>query len=134
MTRRPWILAVAALLLHGAACGRDSSAPVQVQPRTLRVSLTTPNPDDGAILFEVSGPAIDAIAGANPSHRLFARRLASTSVRAVVVGPLASGTVATIEVPDVGAAGLYTATLTEVVDRQNQLRAQLGGYVLSVAQ
>ncbi|MGH7537882.1 MAG: hypothetical protein ACREMF_04560 [Gemmatimonadales bacterium] len=129
MTRKLWILAAAALLLAGTDCG-DSGSPAQ--PGTLRVSLTTPNTDDGAILFEVSGPAIDTMAPVNASYRLFTRRIGTTTVRAVLAGPVASGTVATLEVPDVGAAGSYTATVTEVVDRQNQLRP-LSGYQLQVA-
>jgi hypothetical protein len=131
MMRKLWILAAAALLLDGAACGRDASSPAQ--PRTLRVSLATPNTDDGAILFEVSGPAIDAVAPGNASYRLFTRRIGSTTVRAVVAGPVANGILVTLNVPDVGAAGTYTAGVTEVVDRHNQLRSQLSGYLLSVA-
>jgi len=131
MTRKLWILAAAVLLLDGAACGGESSSPAQ--PGTLRVSLTTPNTDDGAILFEVSGPAIDTIVPVNASYRLFTRRIGSTTVRSVLAGPVANGTVATLEVPDVGAAGSYTATVTEVVDRQNQVRSPLTGYQLQVA-
>jgi hypothetical protein len=130
MTRKLWILAAAALLLDGTACG-DSGSPAQ--PGTLRVSLTTPNIDDGAILFEVSGPAIDTITAVNASYRLFTRRIGNTTVRVVLAGAVASGTVAVFEVPDVDAAGSYTATLTEVADRQNQLRLQLNGYQLQVA-
>jgi hypothetical protein len=127
------ILAVAALLLDGAACGNDSSSPTPAQTRTLRVSLATPNTNDGAILFEVSGPAIGAVAAVNGSYRLFTRPVGSTTVRAVVAGPVANGTLVTVIVPDGSAANSYAATVTEVVDRQNQLRPQLSGYVLSVA-
>ncbi len=130
MNRRLWILAVAALLLDSTGCG-DSGSPTR--PGTLRVSLTTPHSDDGAMLFEVNGPAIDTMAPVNASYRLFTRRIGTTAVRAVLAGPLAAGTVVTLEVPDIGAAGSYTATLAEVVDRQNQVRPSLGGYGLSVA-
>ena len=131
MTRKLCILAAAVLLLDGAACGGDSTPPAQ--PGPLRMSLTTPNTDDGAILFEVSGPAIDTLAPVNASYRLSTRRIGNTTVRAVLAGPVAGGTLAILEVPDIGAASSYTATVIEVADRQNQLRSQLTGYQLQVA-
>jgi len=41
--------------------------------------------------------------------------------------------VATLHVPDVGAAARYTTTVLEVADRQDALRASLAGYALTVA-
>jgi hypothetical protein len=123
------ILAAAALLLDGAACAGDPGSPGQ--PGTLRVSLTTPNTDDCAIAFEVRGSAIDTITTMNASYRLFTRRIGKTTVRAVLAGSVAGGTLAILSVPDVGAVGSYAATMTEVVDRQNQLRL-LNGYQLQV--
>lgn len=129
MKGRLWILAAAALLLDGAACAGDPGSPAQ--PGTLRVSLTTPNTDDGAIVFEVSGRAIDTITVMSASYRLFTYRIGSTAVRAVLAGPVAGGTLAILKVPDVGAAASYTATVTEVVDRQNQPQL-LNGYQVQV--
>ena len=132
MSRVRWILVMAAALAVGAACADD---PTGGAPRagTLIVRLATPHADDGAMLFEVSGPSIESATAANASLRLFTRREGSSTVAGVVVGALASGAVVTLQVPDVGAAAGYTARVLEVADRQDALRASLTGYALTVA-
>ena len=126
-----WISAMVAALLAGAACSDDptGSAP---GAGTLMVRLTTPHADDGAMLFEVSGPAIDSALSTNPSLRLFTQRVDGSRVVGVVMGAVAPGAVVALRVPDVGAAGQYTARVLEVADRQDALRASLTGYALTV--
>jgi hypothetical protein len=96
---------------------------------TLR--LTTPHTDDGAMLFEVSGPPIDSATAANASLQLFTRRVGDSTIVGVVAGVVAGGAVVTLHVPDAGAAAEYTARVLEVADRQNLLRASLAGYALT---
>jgi len=130
-SRRTFVM-LAALSL-GAACSNDpaGSAP---GPRagTLTVRLTTPHGDDGAMTFELRGPAIDTAMVVDPSLRLFTRRESDSRVVGAVVGPLANGAVIRLQVPDVSAAG-YTANVLEVADRQDVLRFSLEGYALTVA-
>jgi hypothetical protein len=85
------------------------------------------------MLFEVSGPAIDSALATNPSLRLFAQRVDGSRVVGVVMGAVAPGAVVALRVPDVGAAGQYTARVLEVADRQDALRASLTGYALTVS-
>lgn len=132
MSRARWILALVAALSIGAACSSDSTGGA-AQPGTLTLRLATPHADDGAMTFDVSGPAIDSVIVANASLRLFTRREGGSTVSGAVVGALAEGTVVTLHVPDVGAAAGYTARVLEVADRQNALRASLTGYALTVA-
>ncbi|HUL03702.1 MAG TPA: hypothetical protein VLV16_10780 [Gemmatimonadales bacterium] len=117
------------ILLLGAALGcLDNGA----TPGTLKVKLTTPNAGDGAILFTVSGPAPLRSAAAAPSLRLFNEPLAAVN-RFAVTGPLTTGTVITIEVPDISRASAYTATIEQVAATNYQLRPSLVGYSLTVA-
>ena len=134
MSGSRWIFAMVAVLAMGAACSGDSTGG-DAQPGVLTVRLTTPRGDDGAMTFEVSGPAIDSVIVVDASLRLFTRRdgTGGSTVSGVVVGALADGTVLTLHVPDVGAAAGYTARVLEVADRQNALRASLAGYALTVA-
>ncbi len=127
MRRASWFIAVVALL--SAACS-DATTSAGTGAGTLVVRLTTPHADDGALLFSVSGPRIDSITVSAGSIRLFTRR-GGDSIVAAVVGPLANGAVVHLHVPDVGATG-YTATVMEVADREDALRASLAGYALIV--
>ena len=126
-----WIFAMIAVLLLDVACSNDATGG-DTLAGTLTVRLTTPHADDGAMTFQVSGPPIDSALAINGSVRLFTRREDGSTVVGVVVGALADGAVITLHVPDVGAAARYTATVLEVADRQDALRAALTGYALTV--
>lgn len=131
MSRSRWILAIVTALSVGTACSSDKPAGPATQAGTLTVRLTTPNADDGAVLFELSGSPIDSALAANASLRLFTRRADGSKVVGAVLGALNNGAVVTLRVPNAGATG-YTARVIEVADRQNALRASLTGYALTV--
>lgn len=126
-----WVFAIIAILVLGVACSNDATGG-QMQAGTLTLRLTTPHADDGAMTFQVSGAPIDSAVAINGSLRLFTRREGRSTVVGAVVGALGNGAVITLDVPDVGAAARYTATVLEVADRQDALRASLTGYVLTV--
>ena len=84
------------------------------------------------MLLELRGPSIHALASANSSWQLYSDT-SGTTIRGVVAGNLTTGGLMTFQVPDVGAAASYTATIVDVADRQNKLRAGLTGYTLVVA-
>ncbi len=143
MRRLNWyaITAAAVALAVGLACGGDgggggnggTTGPTVPVPGTLVVSLTTPNSDDGAILFSISGGGISAPTAVASSDLLFFRATGTSSLNAVVVGNIAAGPVLRFGVPDVGQVSSYTASITEVADRNNALRTSLSGYVLSIS-
>ena len=124
--------ALAAALL-GAACAGDTTGNgMPAGSGTLIVRLTTTHDDDGAVLFELSGPPIDSVVALNASLQVFTRRANDSTIVGAVVGVVANGAVVTLRVPDVGAAAQYAARVVEVADRQNVLRASLTGYGLTV--
>lgn len=131
--RRVCMLFALAVLFFGVACADDSTGTGgPPQAGTLILRLTTPHADDGAVLFELSGPPIDSVVAVSASLRLFMRRASDSTIVAAVVGDIADGAVVTLRVPDVGAAAGYTARVLDVADRQNALRASLTGYALTV--
>lgn len=133
MNRARMLVALTAVFL-GAACADDSTGTGgPPHAGTLIVRLTTTHTDDGAVLFELSGPPIDSVVALSASLQLFTRRANDSTIVAAVVGVVANGAVVTLRVPDVGAAAGYTARVLEVADRQNVLRASLAGYALTVA-
>lgn len=131
MSRPAWVLAVGAVLWVSAAC---SASPTDDGARagSVMLYLTTPRSDDGAVVFEVSGPLIEDATAADASTRLFTRRSDASTITGVVVGVLATGAVVRLQVPDVGVRAEYVARVLEVADRQNALRPSLVGYTLTV--
>ena len=131
MSRSRWIFAMVAALSVGTACS-DNPTSGSARAGTLTLRLTTPHADDGAMTFEVRGAPIDGATAVDASLRLFTRRVDGSTMVGAAVGNLANGAVVTLHVPDVGAPARYTATVLEVADRQDALRASLAGYALAV--
>lgn len=133
MTRR-MKMAMAGTLFLGLGCnysptyggGSGSSGEL-----TLR--LTTPHPDDGAVLFEVVGAPVESSVAANGALRLFTRRDGNNRLVGALIGDVNAGAVVRLRVPDAGAAAGYQARVLEVADRHNLLRQSLAGYGMMVA-
>lgn len=130
MNRMTWKLLLVSGLMAATACSNDPTASTPRQG-TLRLRLTTPHSNDGAMLFKLHGRSIDSVLTGNPTLQLFTRRVDDSTVAGALVGMVAGGDVMTLEVSDANPAG-YTATVTEVADRNNELRASLEGYGLTV--
>ena len=156
ITIRTLVHSVRALLLSGAAgltlsCGGSGgdrtptqpppeqpttptqpTAPVAV-PGTLTVRLVTPNADDGAILFDITGPAPPADITAAVQGAVVHSRLVGNTTRVAVFGALASGALVRFSVPDVNAAPQFTGQVTEASDRASTLRTSITGYQIVIA-
>lgn len=128
------IFAMVAALSAGAACTDDLNTPTGggARPGVVILHLATPNADDGAVLFEVSGAAIDSAVAINASLRLFTRRVGDSTVVGALAGAVATGAVVRLYVADVVAAAASTVRVLEVADRQDALRSSLTGYALAV--
>ncbi|KPK59517.1 MAG: hypothetical protein AMS21_09905 [Gemmatimonas sp. SG8_38_2] len=124
------VIGLALGLVAGIACS-DDETPAGPTAGTLSVTLATPNMDDGAILFEVTGPDIVAVTVTVPELYTHVGRDGST-LTIVVVGDIASGLLVGFDVPDVGAVASYGATVLQVADRTNAPRGALSGYNLTV--
>ena len=130
MTRARWMFAMVAALFVSVSCSDQPTNPGS-GPGTLAVRLTTPHGDDGAMTFQVNGPSIES-ASVNGSLQLFTLRVNDSTLVGAVIGTLANGAIITLHVPDGSVAAAYTATLREVADREDALRASLAGYALTV--
>jgi hypothetical protein len=120
------VTALAALLL---TCGKGD--PVQPPtPGWVNLRLTTPNTDDGGILFVVSGPQVDSVRSAFANT--FLRREGAGSVRVVIVGSLSAGVIGQVLVPDTRAAAGYSATVVEVAARGTFAQRAVNGYAVTV--
>lgn len=127
--RRSSLMTVVALLC--TSCGDSTPTAVQV-PGALVVSLSTPNSDDGAILISISGGGIGSPSAESSTHVFYSRATSPLATNAAVVGNITSGPLLRFNVPDVGRASSYVATISQVADRDNDLRATLTGYALRI--
>jgi hypothetical protein len=129
MKRSHRLLALVAVLSLWTAC---SDEPMST-PRAgaLFLNLATPHADDGAVIFVITGPAIDSATVDKSSLRLFTRRSNGT-LAGIVVGAVGAGPIVRLHVPDVGAAAGYSAQVIEVADRQDALRTSLVEYAMTV--
>ena len=134
MTARRLAPVLAVLTAVLSACGDAGMgvAPEAPQPGVLTVTLTTPFPDDRAMLITVSGPDETTSVAAAGSGYTVHTRAGGTTFRAAVFGRLSSGPLVRFAVPDVNRAPAYRATIQEVVDPSSAIRPSTSGYVLAI--
>jgi hypothetical protein len=116
----------------GTTCQLNVTKDVTASPRfaavavSLNVSLATPNADDGAIVFTISGPSINGFTPAAGVELVESRVTASGTTTSTVLarGTLATGVIGTVSVRGVNADGPYTAQVREVAARASGMYAQ----------
>jgi hypothetical protein len=127
MSRRVRLLLLAGLSTL-VACSHDTNGPMA---GTLTVNLASPNSDDGAVLFTVSGGPIDSVA--SPGHQIYSARLDSRTLRLIVTGDIGSGIIATIYVSDMRLASSYSATVNQVAARESYAQRDVASYLLTLS-
>lgn len=120
-------LAVAAVLL--AACGGDN--PNQPVAGDLTVTLATPGSSDGAVMIRVAG-AIESVSAVG-GYRVESSEISGGLTRIIVVGPVTSGAVARIRVPDINAVDQYVGLVEQVADRATFALLSTAGYSVSIS-
>ena len=107
-----------AILALLAACGggKDGGPPPS-QAGDLIVSYFQGGPAAGAMLFTITGGTVQGVT-ARSGQQLqvsFASPVAGTT-RVIVTGPLSTGDIVTVRVPDVGLSTSYSARVEQVAD------------------
>ena len=122
--------ALVAVLVGVAACGGDDggSSPVA---GSLRVVVTSPNTDDGAVMFQVTG-VVDSVAA--PAGLTLHQSVPGPNViRAIVTGNISSGSnLLTLYVADVSKASTITTQVLQVAARTTYAQRPAGAYSLTV--
>ncbi len=134
MKTRQWVLAC--IFLAGVAGCRDGSVlgPASTRWKTptagwLTVQLTTPNSDDRAIMFTVSGGQIDSVRFV---HEGFSASISDGVWRFLATGELSDGAIAQLLVPDVEVAAIYRPEIQQVAALGTYEQRDLAGYRLQV--
>jgi len=130
MNLRGPVLAIA--LLAASSCGGgDGGTASNPVPGTLNLSLSSPNTDDGAVLFTVTGGPIDSVIP--ELYTTFSTRVDANTRRLVVAGNVVDGLLVRIRVPDVSKVGDYTVTIGQVASRASHTLRPIGTYSITVS-
>jgi len=126
-------LAGSLVLAAMAGCGGDtptgSNGPT---PGPLTLTLATPSGDDGALVFTVRGALVQ---GFTPAAGLtaYTTPVGQTFIKIILVGPLASGPVGRLQVPDTRNATNYTASILQAASATSYAPQRLSGYSIGVS-
>lgn len=116
-----------------AACG-DSTGPDD-GPSPFIVHITTPFPDDGAVLVVLYGPlpaGVNVVAG-GAGLVVHSVRIADT-LRIAVFGTITSGPMVRLEVPNGAVIPQIFARVEDAASRDNVQRGAVSGYALRLEQ
>ena len=137
---RRWRTAVLLAAAATFACTddvRDTTGPgIEADvpdPGFVAVRLTTPNPNDGALVLQLSGGerVVDSLIGSTGS--VFTAVTGPNSFRIMLAGAIGDGPVMRFWMPDRRDVALYTATLEQAAARSTYQQQDISGYSLSIA-
>lgn len=143
MTARWKAVVVLAIVSIVLSCGDKTPGPVEpppsptepaTDPGRVTIVLSTPNTNDGAILFRVSGGVVDSLTPSSSRFALFAVEVDSTTLRVMVAGDLTDGAVAVFWMPDRRAIAAYSAALEQAAARSTYQQQDIGSYNLTISQ
>jgi hypothetical protein len=123
----PLTLGAAIGLTVVASCSSDPSGPTE---GTFNVRLTTPNSDDGAVLFTVSGGPVDAVEALG--YTVYSARIDANTLRVIVTGDLSSGPVVRIRIADQRQLSRYSGIVNQVAARASYLQRDPTSYSIAV--
>lgn len=110
------------------SCSHEPSGPTA---GTFDVRLATPNGDDGAVLFTISGGPIEAVEPLD--YRVYSARVDANTHRVIVTGDITSGPVARIRIADDRQLPRYSASVNQVAARATYVQRDPTSYVLTFA-
>ena len=120
-------LALVAAALGLAGCG-EKGGNEPAEPRTYAFSLVTPRSDDGAVVVALTGTPVTSVVVSGASARLYTRQVSPSEVRVMILGNVAAGQLFTAT----STTGRRpTATVLEVADRADAMRATVQGYSIT---
>ncbi len=123
-----------ALVALAAGCGADDLPPGPPPgpsgPGLLAVVLETPNSNDGALLFRLSGGRMDSLRVSQLT--LLTANTGTNERRVMLAGNIGAGVVLRFWVPERGDLAGYSVELEQVATRAIYVQQPLDGYSLSV--
>ncbi len=134
MNMKRWVLVWSVLAASYGCVDGGVTGPEPIPPPApvlgwLNVQLTTPNSDDGGLMFTVAGGPIDSVRFVREG---FASAVSDSIWRFLATGELSNGTIAQLLVPNVDNASLYRPEIQQVAALVTYEQRDLAGYRLQV--
>lgn len=104
------LVCIVALVL-AAGCSNSTGPTAGI----LNVSLSSPHPDDGAVLLSISGGRVDSVESIG--YPIYSARPAPETLKLIITGTLGGGPIARIHISDLRQASRYHASLEQVAAR-----------------
>ena len=131
LTRKKLVaLALVGLLVGCSGDDLPPGPPKPMGPGLLAVLLDSPNNNDGALLFTLSGGPTDSLRGGG--LRVINSAAGSNERRVIVAGLVSSGKVLRFWVPELGDVDNYTVVLEQAAQRAQFAQQDITNYSLSV--
>ena len=125
------VTALAALWLGCSKKETPTSPPQPSGPGFVNLQLSTPNTNDGALLFRLSGGVFDSLTS---TFTIFTAPDGTNAQRVILAGAIGTGNVARFWVPDIGDLTVYRAVVEQAAVRQTYEQQIVTSYSLSVGQ
>ncbi len=124
-------LALAGLVLLGLGCGGDGGTPPPT-PGDLVVTYFQGGMPAGAILLTISGGPVESIISRVPGVEVMSASPSGTVTKVILTGPLSTGDLLTIRVPDPTQFAAYSARTEQVADGQTFGLIDPAGYSFTI--
>jgi hypothetical protein len=98
---------------------------------TLNIEFTSPNEDDGAILFTIAGGPVESIDGSG--HSVYSARPDPNTLRVILTGRVSSGVIGRIRIPDGDRASQYSVAILQLASLSHMER-EPAGYTIRLAE
>jgi hypothetical protein len=123
-TARPGLILGASLGL--LSCFGGSTGPAE---GSVTLELHSPNDDDGAVLFTLTGGPVEAIE--SPGNSVYYTVVDPATIRVVIAGDLGSGALARVRIADRDQAAQYAGVVEQVAQRSSFAQRDPAGYRLT---
>jgi hypothetical protein len=109
------------------SCFGGSTGPAE---GLLTLELHSPNDDDGAVLFTLTGGPVEAIE--SQGNSVYYTVIDAATIRVLIAGDLGSGALARVRIADRDQAAQYAGVVEQVAQRSSYTQRDPAGYRLTV--
>lgn len=128
-----WKLAglAAAVVLASSCGGGDGKGLTEPTAGIFKLSLVTPNADDGALLVTITGARVSQVEAAAPSYQIYTAQPDSLTTKVLITGNITAGPLFLVHVPDTHRRSAYRATVVQAASRTTFAVQSVTAYSLS---
>jgi len=119
------------LLIASAGLNGCSELPSASESASLAVTLSSPFPDDGALLFTITGGRVDSVESSG--YTVYSSRPDANTLEVIVTGQLSAGTIARVHIANERLIPAYSARVIQAAARGSYIQRDPAAYGLTLA-